>query len=107
KLRKIAGNALVDPLQPPLHLGLGEVLIPRIDGLELRSVDGNARCAEQIQLAAQCDELAADLTNGLAVVLAEIRNGLEVRRQLPRQPDQLMLRWHSRSRRRLDGTRLR
>ena len=34
-------------------------------------------------------EATADLTNGLAVVLAEIRNGLEVRRQMPRQPDQL------------------
>src|SRR6476646_10365071 len=42
-----------------------------------------------IKRAAQRHEGTADLTNRLAVVLAEIRNGLEVRRQLPRQPDQL------------------
>src|SRR6185436_5370592 len=39
--------------------------------------------------AAQRDELAADLTNGLAIVLAEVRDRLEVRRQLPGQPDHL------------------
>src|SRR5262252_6324838 len=37
----------------------------------------------------QRDELAADLTNGPAIVLAEIRNGLEVRRQPTGQPDHL------------------
>src|SRR5262249_49648010 len=89
ELREIASDALVDPLQAPLHLGLGEVLVPRIDRLELRSVDGDARCTEQIKLAAQPNELAANLTNGLAIVLAEIRDGLEVRRQLPGQPDHL------------------
>jgi hypothetical protein len=38
ELREIAGDALVDPLKPPLHFGLGEVLVSRIDRLELRSV---------------------------------------------------------------------
>src|SRR5580704_466730 len=38
---------------------------------------------------AQRDERAAHLTNGLAIVLAEIRDGLEIRRQLPGQPDHL------------------
>src|SRR4029077_5321607 len=47
----------------------------------------DARCAEKIKLAAQRHEFATDLTNGLAIVLAEIRNRLEVRRQLPGQPD--------------------
>ena len=75
KLREIARDALVDPLEAPPHLGLGEVLVPRIDGLELRSIDGDARRNKQIKLAAQRDELAADLTNGLAIVLAEIRDG--------------------------------
>src|SRR5271169_6129061 len=55
----------------------------------LRSIDGDARCNKQIKLAAQRDELATNLTNGLAIVLAEIRDGLEVRRQLPGQPDHL------------------
>src|SRR5262249_36015436 len=47
------------------------------------------RRTEQIKLAAQRNELATDLSNGLAIVLAEIRNGLEIWRQLPSQPDQL------------------
>src|SRR6202007_2471198 len=89
KLREIAGDALIDTLKTPLHLGLGEVLVPSIDGLELRSIDGDACCNKQIKLAAQRDELATDLTDGLAIVLAEIRDGLEVRRQLSGQPDHL------------------
>src|SRR3977135_1822004 len=89
QLCDVAPDALLDPFQTPFHLGLSEVLVPRIDGFELRSVDGNARCTEQTELAAQCDELAADLSNGLAVVLAEIRDGLEIRRQLPGKPDHL------------------
>jgi hypothetical protein len=43
KLREISGDALVNPLEAPFHLGLSEVLVPRIDCLELRSVDGDAR----------------------------------------------------------------
>src|SRR6476619_8415365 len=89
QLRQVARDALVDPLKTPFHLGLGEVLIARIDRLEFGTVDGDARHVQQIKLAAQRHEGTADLTNRLAVVLAEIRNGLEVRRQLPRQPDQL------------------
>jgi hypothetical protein len=46
-------------------------------------------CTEQIKFAAQRDELATDLTNGPAIVLAKIRNGLEVRRQPAGQPDHL------------------
>ena len=34
ELGHVARDALVDPLQTPLHLGLGEVLVARIDGLE-------------------------------------------------------------------------
>src|SRR3954467_7186186 len=73
ELREIAGDALVNLRQPPLHLGLGEVPIPRVDGLELAAVDRNARFAKQFQAAAQHHELAADLADGLAIVLAESR----------------------------------
>ena len=34
QLRYVARDALLDPLKTPLHLGLGEVLIARIDSLE-------------------------------------------------------------------------
>src|SRR5205823_419683 len=89
ELREIAGDALVNLRQPPLHLGLGEVPIPRVDGLELAAVDRNARFAKQFKAAAQHHELTADLADGLAIVLAEVGYGLEVRHQPARQPNQL------------------
>ena len=39
QLRHVACDALVDPLKTPLHLGLGEVLIARIDSLEFGTID--------------------------------------------------------------------
>ena len=44
---------------------------------------------EQIQLAAQHDELAAHLADRRPIVLAEVGNGLEVRHQPSGQPHQL------------------
>jgi hypothetical protein len=38
----------------------------------------SSRLAQQIKLASQCHEGTANLTNGLAIVLTEIRDGLEV-----------------------------
>ena len=52
ELREIAGNALVNLRQTALHLGLGEVPIPRVDGLELAAIDRNARFAEQLEASA-------------------------------------------------------
>jgi hypothetical protein len=78
QLRYVARDALLNPLQTPFHLGFGEVLIAGIDGLEFGSVNGDARLAQQIKLASQCHEGTANLTNGLAIVLTEIRDGLEV-----------------------------
>src|SRR5258707_10580721 len=83
QLREIARDALVDALKAPLHLGLSEILVSRVDRLELRSVNGHACHAQQIELAAQHDELAAHLANGRAVVLAEVGNGLEIGCELP------------------------
>jgi hypothetical protein len=89
ELREITGNTLVNLRQPPLHLGLGEVPISRVDGLELAPVDRNARFAEQLKAPAQHHELAADLADGLAVVPAEVGYGLEVGHQAAGQPNQL------------------
>ena len=89
ELREITGNAFVNLLQAPLHLGLREVLVARVDGLELAPVDGNAGRAEQLEASAQQYKLAADFADGGTVVLAEISDRLEVRRQASRQPDQL------------------
>src|SRR3954447_16222413 len=88
ELREIAGYALVNLRQTALHLGLGEIPIPRVDGLELTAVDRNARFAEQLKTAAQHHELAANPADGLAIVLAEVGYGLEVRHQAAGQPNQ-------------------
>jgi hypothetical protein len=100
-------EALIDPLKTSPHLGLGEVLVPCIDSLELWSVNGDARCTEQIKLAAQRNELATDLSNGLAIVLRKSAMVLKSGASCPVSQISSMLRWHSLSRRRLDGTRLR
>src|ERR1700687_6042426 len=89
ELREIAGDALTNLRQPPLHLGLGEVPVPRVDGLELAAVDRNARFAEQFKASAQHHELTADLTDGLAVVLPEVGYRLEVWHKAAGQPNQL------------------
>ena len=41
---------------------------------------------EQTQLSAQSDELATGPSDRWAIVLPEVRDGLEVRRQTPGQP---------------------
>src|ERR1700674_4077987 len=63
ELRQMPGSALVNLRQPPLHLGLGEVPIPRVDGLELAAVDRDARLAEQFKASAQHHKLTADLAD--------------------------------------------
>src|ERR1700724_1157708 len=89
ELGEIPRYALVNLRQPPLHLGLGEVPVPRVDGLEFAAVDRNARFVEQFKAAAQHHELAADLADRLAVVLAEVGYGLEVRHQAAGQLNHL------------------
>src|SRR4029077_4811163 len=89
KLREVASYALVNLRRPPLHLGLGEVPVPRVDGLRLAAVDRNARLAEQLKAAAQHHELMADPADGLAIVLPEVGYRLEVRHQAAGQPNQL------------------
>src|SRR3981081_2904254 len=89
ELGEVAGYALVDLRQPPLHLGLREVPVPRVDGLELAAVDRNARLAEQLKAPAQHHELTADPADGLAVVFPEVGYRLEVRHQTAGQPNQL------------------
>src|SRR2546425_1734021 len=89
ELREIPGDALVNLRQPPLHLGLREVSVPRVDGFELAAVDRNARFAEQLKAPAQNHKLTADLTDSLAIVLPEIGDRLEIRHQAAGQPHQL------------------
>src|SRR3982074_388871 len=89
KLREVAGNALVDLLQAPLHLGLRKVPVSRINRFELATVDRDARLAEQLKAPAQHHERTADLADSLTIVLPEIGYRLEIRHQATGQPDQL------------------
>lgn len=88
-MREIALDAFVDLLQAPLHFGLSEVSIPRIDRLELAAIDRNARVTQEIDAPAERNKLAAGLANRLAIVPAKVGDCFEVGRQAARQPDQL------------------
>ena len=88
RLGEVAGNALVDLRQPPLHLGLREVPVPRVDGFELAAVDRNAASLNS-QGAGIASRTHGRPGDGLAVVLAEIGYRLEVRHQAAGQPHQL------------------
>jgi hypothetical protein len=69
--------------------------------------DGDDAVGEQFELAAQDDELAADLADRFAAVLSEAGDRLEFRRQAAGQPVSSRLRRASVSSWRLDCTRLR
>ena len=81
-LSSICCLALVD-------LGQREVAVTAVDRLELAAVDSHSALREELQLPAQHHEATADVADARAVVMPEVRNRLEVRRQTPRQPHQL------------------
>ena len=81
-------NALLDLLHARGELAVGEVLVTVVDRLELAAVDGHCGVGKQLHLPAQQDELAADPADRLAVVAAEVSDGLEVGHQPTREPDQ-------------------
>ena len=70
-------------------LGGREVLVTGVDRLELAAVDRHHSPGEQVEMAAQHDELCAGLADRRPVVAAEIRDRLEVRHQPAGQPHQL------------------
>jgi len=86
--KRVAGYTLVNLRQPPPHLGLREVPVPRVDGFELAAVDRNARFAEELKAPAQHHKLTADPPDSLAIVLPEVGYCLEVRHQAAGQPNQ-------------------
>src|SRR5210317_263481 len=71
-----------------LHLGPGEVAVAVVDGLELAAINGHEGVGEQVEVAAQDNELTAHPADRFAVILAEVGNGLEVWRQAAGQPHQ-------------------
>ena len=87
--RQVARDAGLDLLDALGDLGDREVLVAVVDGLELAAVDGDDRPGEQVELAAQHDELRAGRADRRSIVAAEVGDGLEVRHQAAGQPHQL------------------
>ena len=65
-----------------------EVLLASVHHLELGPIYRNACFIEEMEISAQHSELPTHVTNSRAVVLAEVSNGFEVRRQTACQPNQ-------------------
>src|SRR6187399_1820734 len=86
---EVALDALFDLLLALLNLARREVAIAGVDRLELAAVDGDHRLGEQLELPAQLDEAAAHAADAGPVVVPEVGDGLEVRRQTTGQPHQL------------------
>ena len=63
QLMQVPRTRLLDLLQAPLHLGGREVPIPVVDCLELAAVNRHAGLSEQVNLAAERNELAANLAD--------------------------------------------
>jgi hypothetical protein len=86
---KIALDALFDLADAPFQLAFREVAIPRVDRLELGAVDGGDGADEEPQLTAKTNKPDADRPDRPAIVLPEVRDCLEVRRQPAGQSHQL------------------
>ena len=96
----LGGIAGVEALEVVVELGVGEldelgqrrpreIAVLVVHRLDPRAVYRQQLAAEQVQLPAQQHELTEHRTEGLAVVAAEIGDGLEVGLQMPQQPDHL------------------
>jgi hypothetical protein len=67
--------------------GPGEVAVLVVDRLDAGSIHRQQLPTEEVQLAAQQHELAEGQAKGSAIVAPEISDRLEVRFQVPQQPD--------------------
>ena len=72
-----------------MTLGVTSFLLTPVHGLKLAAVDGNAGLRQQAHLAAQLDELRANLFDRCAIVLAEVGDGFVIRREPSGQPHHL------------------
>ena len=75
-LIQVAVDIFVEFLDQVLELFPGEVAIAAVDGLELGAIDGDQVTAEKVELAAEEGEFPADVADCLAIVSAEIGDGL-------------------------------
>src|SRR5262244_4411824 len=86
KLFQVRVNALVDLREQLRELVRSEIAIFRVDCSELAAIDGDQLCTKEVQRLAQQGESAADLPQGLQVVLAEVGNRLVIGPELFQQP---------------------
>jgi hypothetical protein len=84
---KIALDPFVDLLQQGFQLLLVEVAILGVLRGKFAPVDGHQFAAEELQLSTKQGKLPAHRLDRRPVVLAEIRDRLEVGRQLAQQPE--------------------
>src|SRR5246500_2722894 len=89
ELAHVARHALFNLLLAALDLALREVVVATVHGLELAAVDGNAGLRQQAHLAAQLDELRANLLDRGTIVPAEVGDGFVIRREPSGQPHHL------------------
>src|SRR6266851_3837170 len=85
---QVTRDAGVDLLHPPDDLGHRVLLVAILHRFELAAVDRNNGTSEELEPTAKLDELSAHRPDRRAIVLAEVGNRLEVRRQPPDQPHQ-------------------
>src|SRR5712671_2336777 len=89
ELAHVARHTLFDLLLATLDLALREVVVATVHGLELAAVDGNAGLRQQAHLPAQLDKSCANLPDRGTIVLAEVGDGLVIRREPSGQPHHL------------------
>jgi hypothetical protein len=76
-------------LHPLLHLAAGEVLVAGVHCLELAAVDRRHQMGKQVQPSTHPNKPPACRADRRTVVLAKIRDGLEVRSEPSGEPDPL------------------
>ena len=86
---QVALDAGLRLLDAPAHRGGGEVLVARVHRLEAAAVHRHDPAREQAHAPADRDKGGASPLQRLAVVAAEVGDGLEVRDEPARQPHQL------------------
>ena len=82
-------DLLVEVLELPFELALGDIASAVVGGLEFAAIDGDELTAEEALVAAEQDEGAADLADGFAVVFAKVGDGLKVGSELAQKPNEL------------------
>ena len=99
QLFEVVVDLLIEVLQLPLKLLLGEVATFAILGLELAAVDilpmflrdRHQLAAEEAELAAEEGELAAPLADSCSIVAAEVGDGLKVGGEALEEPHEFQV----------------